>query len=360
MRNIVIKTLVLAVILLSANYLYGEPCGPSSPKEGVAEFLRDTLNIADRIQISVGAFEASPIPCFVRTQVLVGNGDRQRPLSVSVAADNSYLILADIQPLPHGIVNESVVRQALHLPDSAAVSLGELQKSIYKPFLKFTANVSGELTQPLYITPDRQSLIVGLIFPFKTAVYVDAATLTHGYSDGPANAPVVIVEYSDLQCPACARADRFLRDTVVKKYGTKVRILYAQYPLTQLHDWAALGATASECVQQLKPDALLAFRSSVFSNQQKINHTNAREQLTSLAEQNGVNTADFSTCVNRPETFDRVKLQIEDGRRLEIVTTPTFVINGQVMPGLPKPERFLSAVDSALLLAASCLCNLAQ
>lgn len=356
MTNIVMKTLGLALILLSGNCLYGEPCGPSAPKEGVTEFLRDALNIADRIEISVGAFEASPIPCFVKTQVLVGNGDRKRALSVSVAADNSYLILADIQPLPDGILNEWVVRQGLHLPDSAAISLGGLQKSIYKPFLKFTVSISGELTQPLYVTPDRQFLIVGLIFPFKTAVFVDAATLTHGYSDGPANAPVVIVEYSDLQCPACARADRFLRDTVVKKYGTKVRILYAQYPL-QFHDWAALGATASECVQQLKPDALLGFRSSVFSNQPKINHTNAREQLTSLAEQSGVNSADFSACMNRPEAFDGVKLQIEDGRKLEIVTTPTFVINGQVMPGLPKPERFLSAVDSALLPAASCLCN---
>ena len=355
------KTLGLAVILLSVTCLYGEPCGPSAPKEGVAEFLRDALNISDRLTVSVGAFETSSIPCFVKTQVLVSNGERNKSLNALVAADNSYIILADVKPIPDGVLNAGEVRQTLHLPESAPVSISGLQKSIYKPFLKFTVSVSGEeLASPLYVTSDRLFLIVGLIFPFKTAVYVDAASLTHGYSDGPANAPVMIVEYSDLQCPACARADQFLRDTVVKQYGTKVRFLYAQYPLTQLHDWAALGATASECVQQLKPGALLAFRSAVYSNQRNIDRSNAREQLALLAEQGGVNGAEFSGCMNRPETFDRVKQQIEDGKKLEIVTTPTFVINGQVMPGLPRPERFLKAVDSALLPPVACLCNMPQ
>jgi len=355
------KTLGLAAILLSVNSLYGEPCGPSAPKEGIAEFLHDALNIPDRIEVSVGDFDASPIPCYVKTLVLIGNGDRKKPFTVSVATDNSYLILADVQPLPDGLLNPAAVRQALHLPESAAVNLGELQKSIYKPFLKFTVRVSdAELPQPLYLTSDRLSLIAGLIFPFKKTLYVDAASLTHGYSDGPANAPVEIIEYSDLQCPACARADQFLRDIVVKKYGNKIRFLYAEFPLTQIHDWAFLGATASQCVQQLKPGGLPAFRSAVFSNQRQINKNNARAQLASLAEQEGINSADFSGCMDRPEASEHVKQQIADGKKLEIVTTPTFVINGQVMPGLPKPERFLKAIDSALLPAASCLCNLPQ
>jgi protein-disulfide isomerase len=349
------KVLGLAMMLLSVNRLYGEPCGPSAPKEGVAEFLREALNIADRIEMSVGDFESSPISCFVKTQVLVGNGDRKKTLTVSVATDNSYLILGDVQPLPDGIVSAEVVRKAMHLPESAVISVGELQKSIFKPFLKFTVSLSGtEVLQPLYISSERRHLIAGLIFPFKKAVYVDAATLTHGYSYGPANAPVEIIEYSDLQCPACARADEFLRETVAKKYGAKVRFLYAEYPLMQLHDWAALGATASQCVQQLKPDAVVAFRSAVYSNQKKINRNNAREQLASLAEQEGVHSSDFASCMDRPEAFEGVKQQIEDGKKLEIVTTPTFVINGQLMPGLPKPERFLNAVDSVLLPTGLC------
>src|SRR6185503_4140123 len=72
---------------------------------------------------------------------------------------------------------------------------------------------------------------------------------------GPKDAKVTIVEYSDFQCPFCARAYTTFEQEVMKDYGDKVRFVFKNFPLTSIHPWAEDAALASECAFQQGNDA---------------------------------------------------------------------------------------------------------
>src|SRR6185369_7054344 len=64
---------------------------------------------------------------------------------------------------------------------------------------------------------------------------------------GPADAKVTVVEYSDFQCPFCGKAYDTFEKEVIGQYGDKVRFVFKNFPLTQIHPWAEAAAVASEC-----------------------------------------------------------------------------------------------------------------
>ena len=105
----------------------------------------------------------------------------------------------------------------------------------------------------------------------------------NGPSRGPANAPVTIVEFADLQCPACKAAlpaiQRLLADE------PKARFVFQQYPLTQMHHWAFKAAEYGECVYQQNPAAFWKFLDAVYGAQEQITlETNNSEDAGKKAE----------------------------------------------------------------------------
>ena len=82
-------------------------------------------------------------------------------------------------------------------------------------------------------------------------------------AQGPASAPVTLVEYSDLECPVCAKLQEELENEIVPKYGDKLRVVFKEFPLVSIHDWALNGAIAAQCVYQIDPSKYVAFRSAV-------------------------------------------------------------------------------------------------
>jgi protein-disulfide isomerase len=201
------------------------------------------------------------------------------------------------------------------------------------------SNPQGQQNNRLYVTSDGKHALVGDIIPFGSNPFdetrAELASKADGPSRGPANAPVTIVEFSDLQCPHCKDA----QPTVDKLLSEKkdARLVFQNFPLPS-HDWAAKAAAYGDCIGRTSNDAFWKYIQSVYDAQKDISSANADEKLTALADQAGVKGADAATCAAKPETVGRVQRSVALGASLEVNGTPTLFINGRKISnvgGLP-------------------------
>ena len=165
----------------------------------------------------------------------------------------------------------------------------------------------------------------------------------NGPSRGPADAPVTVVDFSDLQCPHCKDAHPTLEKLVAE--NKNVRLVFQSFPLP-MHDWAAKAAAYADCVSRSSNDAFWKFISSVFAAQSDITAANADEKLTALADSAGVKGADIAACAAKPETTSRVEKSVALGKALNVNSTPTIFVNGRRLPSVPY-EVLVKLVDFA-------------
>ena len=240
------------------------------------------------------------------------------------------------------------------LSASAKLTVGPLRPSAYPGFYQTTVTVEDgkqKGSQEFYVSRDGHYLIQGNIYTLGADPKREAERLisTEGKpSVGPPNAPVTIVEYADLQCPTCAKMHEFLANQLLPKYGDKVRVVFKEYPLVQIHDWALTASLASECVYAIKPDAFAAYQTKVFENQTIITATSAQAQLLRYAEQAGVDLAKVRSCIDSKQTMSEIESDFKEAQTLGVSSTPTFFVNGKMVVGNPAPEEFYKVVDEAL------------
>ena len=165
---------------------------------------------------------------------------------------------------------------------------------------------------------------------------------------GPKDAKVTIVEYSDFECPFCARVYTTLEQQVLKDYGDKVRFIYKNFPLSSIHPWAEDGAVASECGFQQGNDQFWAMYNGLFSKQGEITKDNLRDKVTEIAQGAGMDVAKFQECFDGKKTLDAVKADQSEGTALGVNSTPTFFVNGRRLSGAQTPENFKQLIDQSL------------
>lgn len=141
---------------------------------------------------------------------------------------------------------------------------------------------------------------------------------------GNADAKITIVEYSDLECPFCARFHPTVQQ-VVDDYDGQVNWVYRHFPLNSIHPKAQKQAEASECVAELGGnDAFWAFIDDLFTNPPASN-----DQLPGIAASVGVNQAAFSECLNSGKHTATVQDMANDGIAAGAQGTPfTVVVSG--------------------------------
>jgi protein-disulfide isomerase len=169
-------------------------------------------------------------------------------------------------------------------------------------------------------------------------------------SKGPADAKVVIVEYSDFQCPFCSRGYATVEKQVLPQYTDKVRFYYKHYPLP-FHPWAEPGAIAAECAKQQKPDAFWKVYSGLFENQSQITADNVKAKSTEFMADTGVDMNAWNDCYDNKKTLPQVKAQMAEGSSVGIRGTPGFIINGRLVSGAQPFESFKNIIDDELASA---------
>ena len=182
--------------------------------------------------------------------------------------------------------------------------------------------------------------------PVRTSV-ADAPTL------GRADAPVTFVEFSDYQCPFCQRFFATTLSAIKKQYVDtgKVRYVFRDFPLDQLHPQARKAAEAAHCAGE--HGKYWEMHDLLFQNQKAL----AESQLAEHARTIGVDGAKFDECLSSGRHAARVERGLTDGSAIGVQGTPSFVVGktkaGGVVEGMPirgaQPlETFRRIIDQTL------------
>lgn len=160
-------------------------------------------------------------------------------------------------------------------------------------------------------------------------------------SKGPASARVTIVEFSDFECPHCREVHKVLQS--VEQHYPQVRVVFKDFPLTQLHPWAETAAIGGRCAYNQSPDAFWKIHDQIFDNQDLLSTANVWDQLVSFAAQAGLDTNSFKACLSSPDAKQAVEANHADGVALNVSSTPTLFINGRLLVGgdLTTVEEFI-------------------
>jgi len=194
------------------------------------------------------------------------------------------------------------------------------------------ASPQGQQVTRFFVSVDGQHALIGDIIPFGAKPFDPVKkTLEKGItgpSRGPKNAPVTIVEFGDLQCPACKAAQPAIEGLIAAE--PNARFVFQNFPL-EMHNWAAKGAAYADCVEQASNDAFWKFIAKTYETQSDITAENADEKLTALADAAGVKGAEIAVCAATPLPKARVDASIALGKSVNVTGTPTLFINGRTV-----------------------------
>jgi len=165
---------------------------------------------------------------------------------------------------------------------------------------------------------------------------------TDAPSTGAANAAVTLVEFSDFQCPFCARIIPAI-DGVRKNYADKVRIVFHQYPLNQIHPFAQKAAEAALCAKE--QGKFWEMHDLLFKEQDKLEVADLKDKATRA----GVNAEQFNGCLDGGKMAAKVAEEVELGTRVGVSGTPSLFLNGkQVQGGAIPYEELAKQIDKEL------------
>ena len=174
-----------------------------------------------------------------------------------------------------------------------------------------------------------------------------SATLIQPVSDqdhgeGPADAPLTLVEYGDYQCPYCGAAYPVVK-RLQKTLGKKLRFVFRNFPLTQAHPYALIAAEAAEAAAL--QGKFWEMHDLLFEEQ-----TLLKPEIIPLwAKRIGLNLEQFENDMKQGVVEKRIKEDRQSGIRSGVNGTPTFFINGTRYDGSPDYYSMLEALESLAL-----------
>ena len=192
----------------------------------------------------------------------------------------------------------------------------------------------GQQATRLYVTADQKYAFTGELVPFGADPFAETREQlksVSGPSEGPKDAVITIVEFGDLECPACKAA----QPNIIKlmQEEPKARLLFENFPLSQIHKWALTGAKYLDCLGRANNDAAWKFIATVYDHQAEVNEQNVDQVLKGYVKDAGGDPDAIASCVVKPETAKRVTDAQALGEKLGITSTPTFFINGRKIVG---------------------------
>lgn len=195
-----------------------------------------------------------------------------------------------------------------------------------------------------YVSKDGKTFIRGEMFDMAADPFAANRAklkIDGNPSRGPVGARVTIVEFSDFECPHCREIHKVLQS--VQAHYPQIRLVYKDFPITQLHPWAETAAIGARCAFTQSPDGFWKIHDLIFDNQDTISTSNIYDQLVGFAGQIGLDTDSFKVCLSSPEAKQAVEANHADGVALNVTSTPTLFINGRTLAGgdLNTIEQFI-------------------
>ncbi len=261
-----------------------------------------------------------------------------------VKADLSQGASVGVQGTPHFFMNGTVISGAQpiesfqrSLNNELAIADKYIKRGVAADALYKTIYLEESKNNPPSVARPMRD-----VRPPVAQIPAEPIVLTQGksYAKGPENAPVVIYQFSEFQCPFCAKVEPTIKQ-VEEAYGDKVRIIFKNRPLSfhadaKLASEAALAAGAQGKFWEM--------HEILFANQKSLK----REALIEYATQLGLDVAKFTADLDNHTYAAQVEAEIADAEKAGASGTPTFVINGKKFVGAQPFDKFKEQIDAAL------------
>ena len=235
---------------------------------------------------------------------------------------------------------ESYVRHLFVWGPSIKVQISEPKSSPIPGFQEVQVHASaGEAAadETLYVSKDGQKIIRGSVYdvnlnPFK--VQLDKLHTELQPSFGTPGAPVVLVLFSDFECPYCKEEAKSLRTNLLVTYPKEVRLYFKDLPLSQIHPWAKPAAIAGRCVFRQNPGAFWEYHDWIYEHQGDITAENLKSKILEFAKGNkDIDAVQLERCMDSKATEPEVDKSIAESKELGVSATPTVFVNGRQLLG---------------------------
>ncbi len=264
---------------------------------------------------------------------------------------------------------EVALRQKANLPPESTVNVGGRTSSEFPGYDAVTVTVvnEGRTSRPILFLLSRDGKTLAQLSKFD--ISADPKMLVSGGGrparGGPEGAPVEIVGFDDLECPFCARLHATVFPALTERYGNKVRFVYKDYPLEEIHPWALRAAVDVNCLGSQSAPAYWSAVDYVHAHageigadpkDSKAEKTLARasEQLDTItrdqAQGRKIDMAQLNSCLAKQDAT-AINASREQASRLELASTPVLYINGDKIDGAVSPAFLFGIIDQALKVA---------
>ena len=288
---------------------------------------------------------------FLETMILGGACGQQIRSQPVIDSDEFKQKIADYLTGLNKTVSQVQVEEIQALEDSSLLTVK----------LSYMSGQKRQSTQ-LFITEDGRHMILGQVWDMKLTPQearwrqlsklgernLEKIDLADRPVRGNPNSEVVVVEFSDYQCPYCATAYSGLETNLLEKYGDRIRFVYKHLPLTSIHPWALKASLAATCGYVQNPEAFWEIHSRLFENQKEVTLENLRIKVEGFAIEADLNKEEFLECFDNESTRSVVMRDMSEAKQLGINSTPTFLLNGALFRGTPDFGEFSGFIDMAL------------
>ena len=289
------------------------------------------------------------------------------------SAPSTALKTGDTVPpaLAHRI--DVLLRNKAQLPPGSIIAIGPIQPSDVTGYhtvtVSFTADDKTSHPVNFLLSDDGKTVAQFIKYDISADPRTAIADDGRPSRGGPASAPVVIVNFDDLECPFCARLHASLFPTITQRYGDKVHIVYKDFPLTEIHPWAMHAAVDVNCLADQSPTGYWSLVDYIHGHFEDIGidpsakpdpakpdapkHTldRAYTQLDKLTHDQGAqqkaDIAKLDACIAKQDT-SLVDVSRKIGDSLNLGSAPTFYINGEKFEGAVPIDYIFARIDDAL------------
>ena len=252
-----------------------------------------------------------------------------------------------------GLTTEKLIEQEVNASISDP-SDAELEGYYYglgrvgKPFAEVKTQLRDSFKQAK-IRQARENYIKTLREGTKVVVLLSAPRVEVAHDParvrGDAKAPIMIVEFSDYQCPYCRQAEPTVKD-VLAKYGDRVRLSYRDFPLSAIHPQAMMAAEAARCA--LEQGKFWEYHDQLFAGSKL-----EKDVLIGYARDLKLDEKQFESCLSTEKYKADIEKDTQDARKAGVNGTPAFFINGVFLNGAKPKEEFISVIDDELARKSS-------
>ena len=234
-------------------------------------------------------------------------------------------------------VLEAYVRHLYVLRPEVKVQVADAKPAQLDGFVEVVVHASlGDASQdfPFLISKDGSKIVQAIVYdvnsnPFKG----DLEKLKTEFqpSLGTPGAPVVLVAFSDFECPVCKTEVAMLRQNLLNAYPKQVRLYFKDFPLDTIHDWARPAAIAGRCVFRQNPSSFWSYTDWVYAHQADVTKANLKDKVMEWAkgQPKDIDVLQLGQCMDTKATEAEVDKNVAEGHALGINATPTLFVNGR-------------------------------